>query len=100
LDHSVKPLPEHSMNSTRETEGKRLMSDTDSLRALSTIPWMKSECLAGSIVAVPAWLRSKCRPEGVMIPTLFCKGVKVQDDWAVAVAYRVRTSDSNWERLP
>ena len=88
------------MNSTLETEGKRLISDTDSLRAFCTMPWMKSECLAGSTVAVPAWLRSKCKPEGVMIPKLFCNGVKVQDDWAVAVGYLVRTSDSNWERLP
>jgi hypothetical protein len=54
LDHSVKPLPEHSMNNTRDTDGKRLMSDIDSLRAWRTIPWMYSECRAGSMVAVPA----------------------------------------------
>ena len=88
------------MKSTRDTEGKRLMSAIDNLRARSTIPWMKRECLEGSMVAVPPWLRSKCKPDGVMIPMLSCNGVNVHDDWAVEVGYLVLTSVSNWDRLP
>src|SRR5437016_775807 len=32
------------------------------------------------MTAVPPWLRSKCRPDGVMTPRAFCTGGKVHDD--------------------
>src|SRR6185369_14049796 len=100
FDHSVRPLPEHSRKSRREIEGKRLTSRIEYLRGRATRPWTKSVCLRGSITAVPAWLRSKNRPEGVTMPMLSCSGVKVHDERLVAVLYRCRTSVSNCERAP
>ena len=52
------------------------------------------------MTAVPPWLRSKCNPDGVMMPQLFSSGVIVHDDCGVLVLKRVRTSVSNWEREP
>src|SRR5688572_10778722 len=95
FDHSVKPLPEHSRNMMRDIDGKRRMSFIENFFACLTIPCTYSECLLGSMVAVPPWLRSKCSPDGVMIPQPFSSGVKVHEDSGVLVANRVRTSVSN-----
>src|SRR3569833_1148829 len=85
LDHSVRPLPEHSRNMRRESDGKRRRSRIEYFFGRCTKPCTNSWCFAGSITAVPAWLRSKCSPEGVTMPMLSCSGVKVQDDCGVAV---------------
>ena len=62
FDHSVKPLPEHSRNMMRDSDGKRRMSFIENFFACLTMPCTYSECLLGSMVAVPPWLRSKCKP--------------------------------------
>ena len=85
FDHSVSPLPEHSRKSRREIDGKRLTSRIAYLRGRATRPCTKSVCRRGSIIAVPAWLRSKKRPDGVTMPMLSCSGVNVQDENGVAV---------------
>ena len=48
------------------------------------MPCTYSECVAGSMTAVPPWLRSKCRPDGVMMPQPSSSGVIVHDDCGVA----------------
>ena len=88
------------MNMIREIDGKRRISGIENFFASRTNPCTYRKCLLGSMTAVPPWLRSKCRPEGVMMPVLFCNGVNVHDDCGVAVLNRVRTSVSNCERDP
>ena len=35
---------------------------------------------------MPAWWRSKCRPDGVMMPNRFCSGVNATDECGVRVS--------------
>src|SRR5690349_11402320 len=100
FDHSVRPLPEHSMNIIREIDGKRRRSFIEYLRGSCTMPCTYSECFAGSITAVPPWLRSKCNPDGVTMPSPASSGVIVHDDSSVGVLKRRRNSVSNCERVP
>src|SRR5690606_3335125 len=83
--HSVRPFPEHSMNIMRETKGKRRNDSIEKFCGLFTMPCTYNMCLVGSMLAIPPWCRSKCKPDGVIIPMLFCKGVKLHDDSAVLV---------------
>src|SRR6267378_2489305 len=41
-----------------------------------TKPWMSSRCLSGSMSGTPLWLRSKCRPLGVIVPSSASSGVR------------------------
>ncbi len=84
----------------RDIDGNRRISFIENFRGWRTMPCTYSECFAGSMTAVPPWLRSKCRPDGVMIPHPLSSGVIVHDDCAVAVLKRLRTSVSNCERQP
>ena len=93
--HSVSPLPEHSMKWKRDTDGKRSRSDIVYFIGRSTIPWMMRAWRAGSMLGMPPWWRSKCSPDGVMMPCPASSGVMVQDDSLVAVGKRHRTSLSN-----
>src|SRR5712691_1615069 len=70
FDHSVRPLPEHSMNMILEIDGKRRTSDIENFFGSRTNPCTYRKCLLGSMTAVPPWLRSKCSPDGVMMPVL------------------------------
>ena len=60
--------------------GKRLRSSMVNTSGLSTRPLIISRCLAGSISAMPPWWRSKHRPDGVMMPSSSCSGVKLTED--------------------
>ena len=51
--HSVRPFPEHSTKSRRDTAGKRLRSFIEYLRAFRTMPCTYNACFAGSMIAVP-----------------------------------------------
>ena len=42
------------------------------------MPWMSSRCRAGSISGTPPWLRSKCRPLGVIVPSSASRGVRAE----------------------
>ena len=42
-----------------------------------TIPWMSSRCFVGSISGTPLWLRSKCSPLGVIVPSSASSGVRM-----------------------
>jgi hypothetical protein len=52
---------------------QRLERDTSGRR---TSPWTTSRCWSGSMSGIPEWLRSKCRPLGVIIPSSRCSGVR------------------------
>ena len=54
-------------------------------RAASTSPCTTRRCCAGSIAGTPAWLRSKTRPLGVIVPLEFASGVKFHDESFVGV---------------
>ena len=41
-----------------------------------TRPWITSRCCAGSMSGMPEWLRSKCRPLGVIMPSSRWCGVR------------------------
>ncbi len=86
LAHSMPELAPHSMKWMRETDGKRRMSSIVRTTGRFTMPWIISRCCAGSIVGMPEWCRSKCRPLGVMIPNRFCSGVKLTDDCGCGVS--------------
>ena len=53
LLHSVRPLPEHSMNIVREIDGNRRMSAIEYFFGWSTMPCTTSEWRDASIVAIP-----------------------------------------------
>ena len=95
-------LPEHSRKCSRDTEGKRARSSMPKLSGRSTIPCTSSLWRAGSIAGVPAWLRTWCRPFGVMMPAKSCSGACA--DAVVMNGDRSRTrrttERSNAEGLP
>src|SRR6267143_1406389 len=40
------------------------------------MPWTSSRCWLGSMSGTPLWLRSKCRPLGVLVPSRASSGVR------------------------
>ena len=70
----------------RLTRGMRLMSSMVKTSGFSTRPLIISRWSAGLISATPLWCRSKHSPDGVMMPSSSCSGVKFTEDSAEAVS--------------
>jgi len=69
-------LPEHSKKWIRETIGYRKSASIVKISGRLTMPWMSRRCLSGSMSGTPLWLRSKCRPLGVSVPSSASSGVR------------------------
>ena len=99
-DHFTRPLPEHSTKYTRETAGRRRSSSIVNTSGRSTRPPTATRCPAGSRSGIPAWWRSKCRADGVMVPSRSWSGVRLPAAWAWRPARTRRAAVSNGDRRP
>ena len=88
-------LPAHSTKYIRDTDGKRRNSSIEKTMGSATSPCTSNWCAPASIVGTPEWCRSKCKDEGVMIPTVSCSGVRLAPVPGVAAAVNKRIERSD-----
>ena len=99
--HSMPPLAGHSMKWMRDTDGKRY----DVVHRQKERPFDQAvdhqPVLVRVDVGAPAMIAFKEQSIGVMMPCRSCSGVKLTEDWGVAVSHgtsRRMTSRSNFGR--